>query len=63
MIYDGEINQTKFMIIYSQAISNVTTKLRFKNERIDEFLNYDISIPLTFLPCPIGYIYILVERE
>ena len=60
----GEINETKYIISFTQAIStNVTDGEKFLNEKIDEKFNYYVSIPLTFESCPFGYIYTFLEDK
>ena len=62
--FDGEINYTYYLIVYSQAISKNVTDVdeRFFNEKIDENFNYFLSIPLKFALCPLGYIYVFLEN-
>ena len=61
LIYEGEIHNTCYILIFSQAISKNVTTPRFINEVIDQDMNYYISIPLTFDDCPRGFIYVFYE--
>ena len=61
LVYEGKINNTCYILIFSQAISKNVTTLRFINEVIDQDFNYYISIPLTFDVCPGGFIYVFYE--
>ena len=66
MIFDGEMNITYYLAVYSQSIAKyqtITTYGTYFNELTDTNLDYYVSIPLTFNICPSGNIYMLFEDK
>lgn len=64
LTFDGPMNKTFYIIVYSQSITpNLTNFTKFTNEIVDENMNYYVSIPLTFSKCPEGYIYMFLENQ